>query len=633
MLGSGGPLAPSPRLRAGRHAALGVTLALVLLALAGLARSSAATPGSTLPGVSGSPEITSVSCPTASFCAAAAGSFDLLTSTDPTGGAGAWLRTPTPTGTNARAVSCPDASLCVAVDNNGDVLESTDPTGGTGAWTVTPIGPTDDFMLAVSCSSPSLCVASDDNGNLFVSSNPTGGSSAWTTDHVDGTAFITSVSCVAGPLCVAVDNAGNAISATDPTAGAGAWTATKVAPQTSLSGISCPSETLCVADGFVNGAGGGVVTSTGPTGATGAWQVTQPESSARFPEAVSCLPSGLCAIVDDLGNLLTTTDPTGGAGTWSLVNIDGSTTVDAISCAAGPLCVAADTLGNVLTSTDPAGGAGAWTLAGANATRMLSVSETGNGSGTVSGAGLDCPSTCSTNYTTGSLATLTAVAASGSTFVGWSGGGCSGTGTCVTPVNDDETVVATFVTAPPTAHQLTIDFAGSGHGTVTALGSTCSTDCTLDVPFGEFDPFSLVALTETPAPGSVFGGWTGACNGTAGCTAFVDADETVTATFTPTPAPLGHPPVSNPASPSPAIVATTIIGASATFHLSTAQTAQRLECALVPRPSRAAPTYSTCGHVKTFRHLRSGGYTLFVRAVARDGRRSAAVTHRFTIRS
>ncbi len=501
MLGSGGPLAPSPRLRAGRHAALGVTLALVLLALAGLARSSAATPGSTLPGVSGSPEITSVSCPTASFCAAAAGSFDLLTSTDPTGGAGAWLRTPTPTGTNARAVSCPDASLCVAVDNNGDVLESTDPTGGTGAWTVTPIGPTDDFMLAVSCSSPSLCVASDDNGNLFVSSNPTGGSSAWTTDHVDGTAFITSVSCVAGPLCVAVDNAGNAISATDPTAGAGAWTATKVAPQTSLSGISCPSETLCVADGFVNGAGGGVVTSTGPTGATGAWQVTQPESSARFPEAVSCLPSGLCAIVDDLGNLLTTTDPTGGAGTWSLVNIDGSTTVDAISCAAGPLCVAADTLGNVLTSTDPAGGAGAWTLAGANATRMLSVSETGNGSGTVSGAGLDCPSTCSTNYTTGSLATLTAVAASGSTFVGWSGGGCSGTGTCVTPVNDDETVVATFVTAPPTAHQLTIDFAGSGHGTVTALGSTCSTDCTLDVPFGEFDPFSLVALTETPAPG------------------------------------------------------------------------------------------------------------------------------------
>ena len=131
----------------------------------------------------------------------------------------------------------------------------------------------------------------------------------------------------------------------------------------------------------------------------------------------------------------------------------------------------------------------------------------------------------------------------------------------------------------------------------------------------------------------MFGGWTGACNGTAGCTAFVDADETVTATFTPTPAPLGYLPVSNPASPSPAIVATTIIGASATFHLSTAQTAQRLECALVPRPSRAAPTYSTCGHVKTFRHLRSGGYTLFVRAVARDGRRSAAVTHRFTIRS
>ena len=266
---------------------------------------------------------------------------------------------------------------------------------------------------------------------------------------------------------------------------------------------------------------------------------------------------------------------------------------------------------------------------------MLSVSETGNGSGTVSGAGLDCPSTCSTNYTTGSLATLTAVAASGSDLRGLvERRGCSGTGTCVTPVNDDETVVATFVTAPPTAHQLTIDFAGSGHGTVTALGSTCSTDCTLDVPFGEFDPFTPGRThrdARSGVPCSAAG--PARATGTAGCTAFVDADETVTATFTPTPAPLGHPPVSNPASPSPAIVATTIIGASATFHLSTAQTAQRLECALVPRPSRAAPTYSTCGHVKTFRHLRSGGYTLFVRAVARDGRRSAAVTHRFTIRS
>jgi hypothetical protein len=44
--------------------------------------------------------------------------------------------------------------------------------------------------------------------------------------------------------------------------------------------------------------------------------------------------------------------------------------------------------------------------------------------------------------------TLTAAAAQGSTFTGWSGGGCSGTGTCQVTMDADKAVTATFSQVP-----------------------------------------------------------------------------------------------------------------------------------------------------------------------------------------
>jgi beta-lactam-binding protein with PASTA domain len=48
-----------------------------------------------------------------------------------------------------------------------------------------------------------------------------------------------------------------------------------------------------------------------------------------------------------------------------------------------------------------------------------------------------------------------------------------------------------------------------------------------------------VALTASPAAGSVFVGWSGACSGTGGCNVTTNAEVTVTATFAllPTPKP------------------------------------------------------------------------------------------------
>lgn len=79
----------------------------------------------------------------------------------------------------------------------------------------------------------------------------------------------------------------------------------------------------------------------------------------------------------------------------------------------------------------------------------LTVAKSGSGAGTVVSApdGIDCGSTCEAVFGNGTSVVLTATAASGSTFVGWSGGNCTGTGTCT--VSTDATVTATFNTIPP----------------------------------------------------------------------------------------------------------------------------------------------------------------------------------------
>ena len=66
----------------------------------------------------------------------------------------------------------------------------------------------------------------------------------------------------------------------------------------------------------------------------------------------------------------------------------------------------------------------------------LAVQRAGSGSGTVTSnvAAINCGISCSQVYDVGTSVTLTATPASGSTFSGWSGAGCAGTGTCTSIV-------------------------------------------------------------------------------------------------------------------------------------------------------------------------------------------------------
>jgi hypothetical protein len=78
---------------------------------------------------------------------------------------------------------------------------------------------------------------------------------------------------------------------------------------------------------------------------------------------------------------------------------------------------------------------------------MLSIVPTGNAAGTVTSnpSGINCGATCNASFLMNTQVTLTAAAATGSTFAGWSGGGCSGILTCTLTISANTTVTATFV--------------------------------------------------------------------------------------------------------------------------------------------------------------------------------------------
>ncbi|HET7437930.1 MAG TPA: hypothetical protein VFJ56_00400 [Nitrospira sp.] len=81
-----------------------------------------------------------------------------------------------------------------------------------------------------------------------------------------------------------------------------------------------------------------------------------------------------------------------------------------------------------------------------NLAPTLTVNKSGTGNGTVtsSPAGINCGSDCSQSYAQGTVVTLTAAPNGTSTFAGWSGAGCAGTGTCIVVMNSNQTVNAQF---------------------------------------------------------------------------------------------------------------------------------------------------------------------------------------------
>jgi len=155
----------------------------------------------------------------------------------------------------------------------------------------------------------------------------------------------------------------------------------------------------------------------------------------------------------------------------------------------------------------------------------LSVVLAGNGHGTVTAPGISCPGDCSESYNAHTQVTLTAAPSADSTFTSWTG--CttiSGTA-CTITVESAVSVTATFTLKQ---FPLSVVLAGNGTGTVASSpgGISCPSDCS-----EAYNINTVVTLTPTPATGSVFVGWSGACTGAGACQVTMAAAMAVTAGF------------------------------------------------------------------------------------------------------
>lgn len=81
-------------------------------------------------------------------------------------------------------------------------------------------------------------------------------------------------------------------------------------------------------------------------------------------------------------------------------------------------------------------------------TYAITYTKGGTAAGTVTfspvGTLSKCTTSCVNRFNAGKVVTLTATPAAGKTFAGWSGGGCSGTGTCRVSMTANRAVTATF---------------------------------------------------------------------------------------------------------------------------------------------------------------------------------------------
>lgn len=165
----------------------------------------------------------------------------------------------------------------------------------------------------------------------------------------------------------------------------------------------------------------------------------------------------------------------------------------------------------------------------------LQVTFAGNGSGSVSGNGLNChnPSqsgdVCTVLVAVGAAVSLTASPTSGSTFMSWSGS-CSGAA-----CNFTATPATTQVTASFVLQQFQLTVARQPMATAGTVVSTqpasptinCGAQC-----MASFDYGTLVRLVATPASGFRFGSWSiPACGTSTTCDVTMSAVTTVTASF------------------------------------------------------------------------------------------------------
>jgi Protein kinase domain len=266
--------------------------------------------------------LTSVSCASADFCAAADSGGNAFTFSG-----GSWSAPHRLSGNGLSWVSCPTAGFCVAT-SNGSVLY----TYSGGKWS----SPTELFgvngkpahLTSVSCVTTTFCMAT---GNMHAYRYSGG---TWARGVlVESSNKLTSISCASATFCAVVDSAGNAF-----TYSGSSWSAPRRLAATGMSGVSCPTAGFCMAAG----------TATPYAYSGGRWSPSGPLTTADggpvHLTSVSCATGSSCVATGNADGYAYSD------GGWARgVVVHHSNKLTSVSCTSAGFCTAVDSGGNAYT--------------------------------------------------------------------------------------------------------------------------------------------------------------------------------------------------------------------------------------------------------------------------------------------
>ena len=421
---------------------------------------------------------------------------------------------------------------------NGTPYSVSTATAGAGSGTATL---TDSDSVAA-CTSLTKCLVYNGDTLTF---NESAGSGSRFTNWSGGSCPTSGSTCSFSPTKTEADTANFAKTVTISTATAGGGTGSAtITDSDSLAG--CTNAATCVADvgdsvtitatngsnsrfsgwttGSCAGKGNPCTFTVGSSGETDTASFAQ---TVTLSTATAGAGSGTATLTDASAGCTNVTT--------CLADVKDSVTITATAASgsrftgwSGGTCS-----GSTSPCTFAAGSSGETDTANFAKTATIGTATAGSGSGTVTITDSDSLAGC-TNVTTcaadvGDSVTITATAASGSRFTGWSGGTCSGsTSPCTFSAGSSgETDTANF------AKTATINTSTAGSGTVTITdsntlaGCTNATSCVADVG-------DTVTITATNGSSSRFTAWTtGSCAGKANPCSFTvgSSSETDTASF------------------------------------------------------------------------------------------------------
>lgn len=280
--------------------------------------------------------ISSISCSSSSFCIAAAGATLYVYD------GSSWStasNVPTALSSGVATLSCVPGTtaFCMVMGFGGQTFTTSDGT----TWTTASAAP-NYLSRYLRCTTSTSCVSIEDtasNVNVAYSWNGT----TWTEGGSLGSLFAQSFSCSSATLCLATTYDSSTSSFGMEVYNGTSWSAAPSLPSGAYYNPESPVACAIAGDCFT------VVGDTTTQSAladysasAGTWSLLV---GPNIPDsALSCASSSACTLGED-NNQLASYDGT----SWSYANVGWGAQVSAVSCASATFCAAVDNLGNITT--------------------------------------------------------------------------------------------------------------------------------------------------------------------------------------------------------------------------------------------------------------------------------------------